>query len=215
MWLWSNPHIAASGMIFRGRSFSSRSPAAGRFGSWEGGYFMACQRLGRYSVVITQCPSLFSLAREIAGGLETKPARGALGSVRQRLPGVGVRPGMSILSDDEWARLKAALDAARSGTGHPFPDERRTVEAVIWRQRNGGQVARSSVRAGAVVESRAAPHPLVAPGGVGACLRGAARGRAPRSRRDLPRRRLDPHPSEGRQRNVWPAPSASGFCDLI
>ncbi len=46
---------------------------------------------------------------------------------------------MSILSDDEWARLKAALDAARSGTGHPFPDERRTVEAVIWRQRNGAQ----------------------------------------------------------------------------
>lgn len=46
---------------------------------------------------------------------------------------------MEILSDDEWARLKAALEAVRSGTGRPFPDERRTVEAVIWRQRNGAK----------------------------------------------------------------------------
>jgi hypothetical protein len=35
---------------------------------------------------------------------------------------------MRVLSDGEWARLKAALDAARSGTGRPFPEERRTVE---------------------------------------------------------------------------------------
>ena len=46
---------------------------------------------------------------------------------------------MEILSEGAWARLKAALDAARSGTGRPFPDERRTVEAVIWRQRNGAK----------------------------------------------------------------------------
>jgi transposase len=46
---------------------------------------------------------------------------------------------MQILSDDEWARLKAALDAARSGAGRPLPDERRTVEAVVWRQRNGAE----------------------------------------------------------------------------
>lgn len=46
---------------------------------------------------------------------------------------------MWILGDDEWARLKAALDAVRSGTGRPFPDERRTVEAVVWRQRNGAK----------------------------------------------------------------------------
>ena len=43
------------------------------------------------------------------------------------------------MSDGEWARLKAALDAARSGTGRPLDDERRTVEAVIWRQRNGAK----------------------------------------------------------------------------
>lgn len=46
---------------------------------------------------------------------------------------------MDILSDEDWARLKAALDVARSGTGRPFPDERRTVEAVIWHQRNGAK----------------------------------------------------------------------------
>jgi transposase len=46
---------------------------------------------------------------------------------------------MRVLSDGEWARLKAALDAARSGTGRPFPDERRTVEAMVWRQRNGAK----------------------------------------------------------------------------
>ena len=46
---------------------------------------------------------------------------------------------MMVLGDDEWGRLKVALDAARSGTGRPFPDERRTVEAVIWRQRNGAK----------------------------------------------------------------------------
>jgi len=46
---------------------------------------------------------------------------------------------MTILDDADWRRLKAALDAARSGTGRPFADERRTVEAVIWRQRNGAK----------------------------------------------------------------------------
>ncbi len=46
---------------------------------------------------------------------------------------------MQVLSESEWVRLKAALDAARSGTGRRFPDERRTVEAVVWRQRNGAK----------------------------------------------------------------------------
>jgi transposase len=46
---------------------------------------------------------------------------------------------MAMLRGEEWARLKSALDAARSGTGRPFRDERRTVEAVIWRQRNGAK----------------------------------------------------------------------------
>jgi len=46
---------------------------------------------------------------------------------------------MQILSDGEWSRLKAALDEARCGTGRPLGDERQTVEAVIWRQRNGAK----------------------------------------------------------------------------
>ena len=44
---------------------------------------------------------------------------------------------MRVLTDEQWAGLKAALDAVRSGTGRPFRDERLTVEAVVWRQRNG------------------------------------------------------------------------------
>lgn len=44
-----------------------------------------------------------------------------------------------ILSDGEWARLKAVLDVARSGTGRPLDDERKTVEAIVWRQRNGAK----------------------------------------------------------------------------
>lgn len=44
---------------------------------------------------------------------------------------------MSVLSDGEWALLKAALDRVRSGEGRRFREERRTIEAVIWRLRNG------------------------------------------------------------------------------
>jgi transposase len=46
---------------------------------------------------------------------------------------------MQILSDGEWRQLKAALDVARSGTGRPLGEERKTVEAIIWRQRNGAK----------------------------------------------------------------------------
>lgn len=44
---------------------------------------------------------------------------------------------MHGLNDEEWGALKGALDHARSGRGRPFRDERRTVEAVLWRLRNG------------------------------------------------------------------------------
>lgn len=44
---------------------------------------------------------------------------------------------MTVLTDDEWAALKAALDAVRSPRRRPMKDERQTVEAVIWRLRNG------------------------------------------------------------------------------
>ena len=49
---------------------------------------------------------------------------------------------MPMLTDDEWAALKAALDRARSGRGRPFRDERATVEratveGVLWRLKNG------------------------------------------------------------------------------
>ena len=44
---------------------------------------------------------------------------------------------MTMLTDHEWATLKAALDHARSGRGRPFCGERRTVEGVLWRLKNG------------------------------------------------------------------------------
>ena len=46
---------------------------------------------------------------------------------------------MSELRDDEWAALKSALDAARSGVGRPLRDERAVVEGIVWRMRNGAK----------------------------------------------------------------------------
>lgn len=46
---------------------------------------------------------------------------------------------MPVLSDVQWAELKAVLDTVRSGEGRRFADERRTIEAVIWRARNGAR----------------------------------------------------------------------------
>ena len=44
---------------------------------------------------------------------------------------------MGVLTDAQWRVLKRALDHARSGRGRPFRDERRTVEAVLWRLKSG------------------------------------------------------------------------------
>lgn len=46
---------------------------------------------------------------------------------------------MTVLTDEEWAALKAALDAVRSRRRRPMKDERQTVEAVVWRLRNGAK----------------------------------------------------------------------------
>jgi transposase len=44
-----------------------------------------------------------------------------------------------VLADEQWVALKAALDAVRPGSGRPLRDERRTVEGVVWRLRNGAR----------------------------------------------------------------------------
>jgi transposase len=44
-----------------------------------------------------------------------------------------------VLTDEQWAALKGALDAVRPGTGRPLAEERRTVEGVVWRLRNGAR----------------------------------------------------------------------------
>ena len=46
---------------------------------------------------------------------------------------------MAVLTDQEWAALKGALDAVRSPRRRPMKDERQTVEAVVWRLRNGAK----------------------------------------------------------------------------
>jgi transposase len=46
---------------------------------------------------------------------------------------------MTVLTDDEWGALKAALYHVRSRRRRPMKDERRTVEAVLWRLRNGAR----------------------------------------------------------------------------
>lgn len=46
---------------------------------------------------------------------------------------------MTVLTDDEWAALKGALDAVRSRRRRPMKDERQTIEAVVWRHRNGAK----------------------------------------------------------------------------
>src|SRR5919202_3538224 len=51
-----------------------------------------------------------------------------------RLSGVAM-----VLADERWAALKGALDAVGPGTGRPLADERRTIEGVVWRSRNGAR----------------------------------------------------------------------------
>ena len=46
---------------------------------------------------------------------------------------------MRVLTDDEWAPLKAALDAVRSPRRRPMKHERQTLDAVVWRARNGAK----------------------------------------------------------------------------
>jgi transposase len=46
---------------------------------------------------------------------------------------------MPMLTDEQWAALKAALDAVRSSRRRPMKHERQTVEAVLWRLRNGAK----------------------------------------------------------------------------
>ena len=46
---------------------------------------------------------------------------------------------MTVLTDEEWAALKEALDHVRSRRRRPMKEERRTVEAVVWRLKNGAK----------------------------------------------------------------------------
>jgi hypothetical protein len=51
---------------------------------------------------------------------------------------------MLVLSDAQRRDLKPVLDQVRSGEGRRFENERRTVEAVIWRKRTWRPQGRGS-----------------------------------------------------------------------
>lgn len=102
-----------------------------------------------------------------------------------------------MLSDDEWGRLKAAQDAALSGTGRPLRDERRVVEGVIWRQRDGAKWRALPAAFGPWWRAARLPISLVARGRVGAGLGVAARCGSARLGRGGQGRHLDPGPPQG------------------
>ncbi len=41
------------------------------------------------------------------------------------------------LSDEQWAVLEPLIEEARPKGKVPPPDPRRTIEAIVWRHRNG------------------------------------------------------------------------------
>ncbi len=44
---------------------------------------------------------------------------------------------MQILTDAQWAKFGAAIAAANIRGARPRTEERRTIEAIIWRLNNG------------------------------------------------------------------------------
>lgn len=46
---------------------------------------------------------------------------------------------MHILTDAQWAKFAAGIAAARLRGARPRKDERRTIEAIIWRLANGAK----------------------------------------------------------------------------
>jgi transposase len=46
---------------------------------------------------------------------------------------------MQVLTDDQWAKFKAAIDAVKIRGARPRKEDRRTIEAIIWRLGNGAK----------------------------------------------------------------------------
>src|SRR5260370_26447267 len=46
---------------------------------------------------------------------------------------------MAVLTDAQWAKFEAAIAAANIGGARPRTEDRRTIEAIIWRLDNGAK----------------------------------------------------------------------------
>jgi transposase len=46
---------------------------------------------------------------------------------------------MQVLSDGQWAKFEAAIAAVKLRGARPRKEERRTIEAIIWRLDNGAK----------------------------------------------------------------------------
>jgi transposase len=46
---------------------------------------------------------------------------------------------MQVLSDAQWAKFEAAIAAVKLRGARPRKEERRTIEAIIWRLDNGAK----------------------------------------------------------------------------
>ena len=46
---------------------------------------------------------------------------------------------MQVLTDAQWAKFEAAIAAANIRGSRPRKEDRRTIEAIIWRLDNGAK----------------------------------------------------------------------------
>jgi transposase len=46
---------------------------------------------------------------------------------------------MQVLTDAQWARFEATIVAVKLGGARPRKEDRRTIEAIIWRLDNGAK----------------------------------------------------------------------------
>jgi len=46
---------------------------------------------------------------------------------------------MQVLTDAQWAKFEAAIAAIKLRWARPRKEERRTIEAIIWRLNNGAK----------------------------------------------------------------------------
>src|SRR5947209_19975769 len=46
---------------------------------------------------------------------------------------------LPVLTDAQWAKFEAAIEAVKIRGARPRKDDRRTIEAIIWRLDNGAK----------------------------------------------------------------------------